>query len=132
MIELKNVSKNYLNQVALDNITLTLPAGKIIGIVGENGSGKSTALKLISGLIRPSKGSVTINGEPVNRRSSKIISYLSELDTFYSFYTVKETIDFFATQFEDLDLQKANEIMKFMKLDPNKKVKIYLKEIEDD
>ncbi len=123
MIELKEVSKKYLNQFALEGVNLTLPVGKIIGVVGENGSGKSTTLKLIAGLVKPSSGSITIDDEPVTRQSCHKISYLSELDTYYNFYNVQETIDFFATQFADFNLQKASEIREFMKLEPNQKVK---------
>lgn len=123
MIELREVSKKYLNQFALRGVNLTLPVGKIIGVVGENGSGKSTTLKLIAGLVKPSSGTIKINGEQVTRQISKKVSYLSELDTFYNFFNVQETIDFFATQFADFNLQKANEIREFMKLESNQKVK---------
>ena len=75
MIQLTNVSKTYMKQSALKDITLTLPMGKIIGIVGENGSGKSTLLKLIAGLSLPTSGTVTVNGEIANRRISKVVSY---------------------------------------------------------
>jgi len=123
MIEIKNVSKRYLKQTALDDVSLLIPRGKIVGLVGANGSGKSTLLKIISGLARPTKGSVSINGNVVNRTSSSYISYLSELDAYYPFYTVQETIDFFASQFADFEINKAEEIRQFMKLETNKKVK---------
>ncbi len=123
MIKLNNVTKKYLTQVALDDVSISLPQGKIIGIVGENGSGKSTTLKLMAGLIQPSKGAITINGENVTRRISTQVAYLSELDAYYPFYTVQETIDFFASQFEDFDRDRAKEILEFMRLEPNKKVK---------
>ena len=123
MIELNKVTKKYLTQVALDEVSISLPQGKIIGIVGENGSGKSTTLKLMAGLIQPSKGTIMINGENVTRRISAQVAYLSELDAYYPFYTVQETIDYFASQFEDFDRDRAKEILEFMRLDPNKKVK---------
>jgi len=123
VIKLTDVSKTYRKQTALKNISLTLPIGKIVGIVGENGSGKSTLLKLIAGLSLPTSGQVTVNGETVNRRISKIVSYLSELDSFYSMYTVKEAIDYKASQFTDFNYTKAEEIMKFMQLDSDKKIK---------
>lgn len=123
MIEFRNVTKKYLTQVAIDEVSISLPQGKIIGIVGENGSGKSTTLKLMAGLIQPSKGTITINGENVTRRISTQVAYLSELDAYYPFYTVQETIDFFASQFEDFDRDRAKEILEFMRLEPNKKVK---------
>ncbi|WP_062231021.1 ABC transporter ATP-binding protein [Fictibacillus sp. FJAT-27399] len=123
MIEFKNVTKKYRNHRAVDNLSLSLPQGKIIGIVGENGSGKSTTMKLISGLIRPSKGSVSVDGEEVSRNISRKVSYLSELDTYYSFYTVGETIDYYASIYSDFNRSKAEEILDYMKLDRSKKVK---------
>ncbi|MDX8362325.1 ABC transporter ATP-binding protein [Cytobacillus sp. IB215316] len=123
MIELQNVTKKYIGKTALHNVSLSFPEGKIIGIIGENGSGKSTLLKLMAGLIQPSQGFVKVGNMQADRRICHVVTYLSELDDYYPFYTVKQTIEFFATQFEDFQLSKAFEIMKFMKLDPNQKVK---------
>src|SRR4051794_25760182 len=88
VIQMTNVSKKYMKLSALKDISLNIPLGKIIGIVGENGSGKSTLLKLIAGLSLPTSGRVTVNGETANRRISKIVSYLSELDSFNYIFTV--------------------------------------------
>jgi ABC-2 type transport system ATP-binding protein len=123
MIQMSNVSKKYRNQSAIHNISITFPTGKIMGIVGENGSGKSTLLKLIAGLALPTSGQVTINGETANRRIGKIVSYLSEMDSFYSIFTVREAIDFQASQFPDFNLAKAEKVMKYMQLEPDKKIK---------
>ncbi|WP_169085684.1 ABC transporter ATP-binding protein [Paenibacillus sp. PL91] len=123
MIELANVSKTYMKRPAIKNISLTLPLGKIIGIVGENGSGKSTLLKLIAGLSQPTSGTVTVNGEMANRRISKLVSYLSGHDSFYSIFTVREALAFEASQFTDFNMAKAEEIMKYMQLDPDKRIK---------
>ncbi|SDM28507.1 ABC transporter ATP-binding protein [Sediminibacillus halophilus] len=123
MIELENVNKRFMKKSALQDVSLELTKGKIIGLVGENGSGKSTTLKLIAGLVHPSKGSVKVNGNPVDRRIASQVSYLSELDDYYGFYNVGQTIDFFAEQFADFNKEKAEEIRAFMKLDPDAKLK---------
>lgn len=123
IVELNNVTKKYIKQLALNNVSLALPQGKIIGIVGPNGSGKSTMLKIMAGLVRPSSGSVMVNGKKVSRRIASEVAYLSELDVLYTFYTVEETISFNAGLFEDFDLAKAREMLTFMQLDPSKKVK---------
>ncbi len=123
IVEFSNVTKIYRRQVALKNVSFSLPRGKIIALVGPNGSGKSTILKLISGLAYPNRGSVTINGKKANRRNAGEIAYLSELDVFYPFFTVDETIQFNAGLFDDFDAQKAGEILRFMQLEPGMKVK---------
>lgn len=123
MIQLENVSKRYLVKKALNNVNLQIETGHIIGLIGSNGSGKSTTLKLIAGLIRPSKGTVLVEGKLASRRICSKVAYLSELDAYYSFFTVDQTIDFYAQTFSDFNREKAEEILQFMKLDRAQKVK---------
>jgi ABC-2 type transport system ATP-binding protein len=103
-------------------VNLTVTKGKIVGLVGENGSGKSTTLKIVAGLTYPSKGTCTVNGVIANR-IAKQVSYLSELDDYYSFYSVGQTIDFYASQFSDFNVEKAEEVRTFMKLERKAKLK---------
>ncbi|WP_026672230.1 ABC transporter ATP-binding protein [Alkalihalobacterium bogoriense] len=123
MITISNVTKRYMTKTALSNINLHLSKGKIIGLIGENGSGKSTTLKLISGLVKPTSGTVVVNESNVDRKISSQVAYLSELDEYYSFYTVGQTIEFYASQFSDFNTKKAEEILSFMKLDKQAKLK---------
>lgn len=122
MIHFENVTKRYLNKVALSNVDLNISAGKIVGLIGENGSGKSTTLKLIAGLVKPTNGKIRVNGVEASRLANHV-SYLSELDVYYNFYNVGETIDFYATQFPDFNKEKAEQIREFMKLDRSAKLK---------
>jgi ABC-2 type transport system ATP-binding protein len=123
MIELKNVSKTYRKHAAINNLSLSLPLGKIIGIVGDNGSGKSSLLKLIAGLTQPTSGTVTVHGEIAHRRISLLVSFLSDHDSLYSFFTVREAIVFQASQFPDFNLAKAEEILKYMQLESDREIK---------
>jgi len=123
IVSFAQVTKKYLGQLALNNVSFDLPRGKIVALVGPNGSGKSTILKLTAGLVHPSQGSVTVNGKTAERRIAAEVAYLSELDVLYPFFTVAETIKFNAGLFADFDEQKALEILSFMQLEPNKKVK---------
>ncbi|KOP83559.1 ABC transporter ATP-binding protein [Cytobacillus solani] len=123
MIEFKNISKKYGRYSGLEDVSFTLEKGKIYGLIGPNGSGKSTTLKIIAGLVHPSKGTVLVKGTEVNRRIAKEVAYLSELDIFYQPFKVKDMIDFYASQFEDFRIERANELLTFMKLDPDKKLK---------
>ncbi|MFZ4452866.1 ABC transporter ATP-binding protein [Salibacterium aidingense] len=123
MISLQNVSKHYLAKKAVQDVTLHIPAGGITGLVGENGSGKSTILKMVSGLIHPSRGTLQVDQTPVNRRIAEKVAFLSELDAFYRFYTVQNMVDFQASQFRDFNRARAEEMLTFMKLDPDSKIK---------
>ncbi|WP_369584812.1 ATP-binding cassette domain-containing protein, partial [Kingella oralis] len=66
LLSLTQVTKQYGEQKAVNNVDLTLQAGECVGLAGHNGAGKSTVMKLILGLIRPSAGSVTLFGENVS------------------------------------------------------------------
>ncbi|MFX4262759.1 ABC transporter ATP-binding protein [Pelotomaculum propionicicum] len=123
VVNFTNVTKKYLAQAAVNNISFDLPRGKITALVGPNGSGKSTILKMIAGLAHPSQGSVRVNGKSATRRIAGEVAYLSEKDVLYPFFTVQETIKFNAGLFEDFDMQKAGEILSFMGLEPDKKVR---------
>lgn len=123
MISFEEVSKRYFTRQALTDISFHLPKGKVVGIVGENGSGKSTLLKLMAGLIQPTRGTVTVFGQPAHRRICRYVAYLSELDVYYPFFDVGQTVDFYASQFADFDPRKAEEILRFMNLERKVKVK---------
>lgn len=123
MIELKNIKKKYGGRKALEGLTLSLPQGKIIGLVGENGSGKTTLLKLISGLVTPDSGSATFNGSLITRRVAANIAYMPDADLFYPYFTVDQLIEFYESQFTDFNPLKAREIAQFLNLSLDSKIK---------
>lgn len=123
MIHFQNVTKKYGKDCAVNNVNFTLEMGKIYGLLGTNGSGKSTTLKMIAGLVHPTNGAVLVNEKIANRRIAAEVSYLTELDRFYETFTIKEMIQFTSTQFSDFQLNKAYELLDFMKLESDKKIK---------
>lgn len=123
MIEFLQVTKKYGREYGLNNVSLMLEKGKIYGLLGPNGSGKSTTLKLIAGLVHPSSGKVLVNGKEANRKIAGDVAYLTELDHFYPSFTVRDMIDFYASQFPDFSIVRADELLQFMKLESNKKIK---------
>lgn len=122
MIKFKNVSKRYGFTTALQEINFDIPSGGIIGLVGANGSGKSTLLKLISGILTKSSGDITVCEKRVNRLIAKHVAFLSDVESLYKFYTVKETINFANHVFPDFDLDKAISIVNALNLEEDKKV----------
>ena len=72
LIEIVGLTKAYnANSIAVNNISLTLPKGKIIGLLGPNGSGKTTLIKMLNGLLTPTRGWIRINGQPLSVRFKK-------------------------------------------------------------
>lgn len=122
-IKLNHLTKKYGSDYALRDVSLQFETGKIYGLLGENGSGKSTTLKIMTGLVYPSEGEVTVLGEKVSRRSCDKVAYLTELDMFYDNFTVLKMIDFYNSQFEDFNYIKALQLMEEMNLAPDKKIK---------
>lgn len=122
MIELQGVSKRYGMKQALDGITLSLPKGKIIGLVGENGSGKTTLLKLIAGLLTPDRGVAALDGKVLSRRDAATVAYMPDTDLFYPYFTVRQLFEFYDSQFPDFQVEKAGEIAKFLKISLNSKI----------
>lgn len=123
MIQVNNVSKRFLVTKALKDCSVSLGKGKIVGVIGENGSGKTTLLKLLAGLLRPTSGNITIDNEVVNRRISSKLAYLTDADYYYPYFTVEELVQYYDSQFDDFDHEKAMEIIAFMKLQLNQKIK---------
>ena len=78
LVKFVNVNKQFGNKKILKDINLTIPKGRIIGLLGKNGTGKSTLIKLINDLLTPTSGEILVNGKPIGVESKKVISYLPE------------------------------------------------------
>ena len=123
LLEFSNITKKYGSKVALDNVSFNLEPGKIIGLLGPNGSGKSTILKLVNGLLQPTEGEIKIMGNSPGIMSKSIISYLPERTYLNEWMKISDLINFFADFYIDFDINKANEMVIALKLDPNHKLK---------
>jgi len=108
----QNLTKKYGQKTALDSINLTLPRGRIIGLLGPNGSGKTTLIKLINGLFSPTTGSLTINGYEPGPESKAIVSYLPERTYFSSWMKVSDILDYFCDFYSDFDRNRAIEMLR--------------------
>lgn len=123
LVECKNVSKSYGHKKALDNMTVTIERGKIIGLLGPNGSGKTTFIKLLNDLLSPDCGEILIDGYHPGVESKKKISYLPER-TYLNFnMKVKELFVYFKDFYQDFDINRAYQLLEHLKLNPNDKLK---------
>lgn len=118
----KNVNKNYGNKKVLKNINFSIPRGKIIGLLGKNGTGKTTLIKLINDLLTLDSGEILIDGKKIGVESKKIISYLPERTYLDKSMTVNEVIDMFSEFYDNFDAKKVRKLLKDLKLDVNSKL----------
>lgn len=97
MIEVKNLTKRYGNNVALDHVSFSVEEGKILGFLGPNGAGKSTTMNIITGYLSSTEGTVTVGGYDILENPNevkKLIGYLPEIPPLYMDMTVKEYLNF--------------------------------------
>ena len=99
MIEVKNVTKKYGNNTAVDNITFGVKDGEVVGFLGPNGAGKSTTMNMITGFIEPTQGKIIVNGNDISKKTKKAkrqIGYMPENVPLYYELTVKEFVTYMA------------------------------------
>lgn len=124
ILECKNLSKAYeKGNPVLKDFNLTLPAGRIVGLLGPNGCGKSTLIKLICGLLQPDSGSITVGGFPVGAQSNALISYLPERSYFSSGMRVCQLVRFFQEFYKDFDAERAYRLLEDLNISANAKLK---------
>lgn len=123
ILECENLSKNYGSVKALDNLTLKIESGKIVGLLGPNGHGKTTIIKTLSGLLSKDKGKVLIDGKRIGVGTKKIVSYLPERSYLSPEMKIKEVVSFFQEFYEDFDAKKADAMLGELSLDKESKLK---------
>ena len=122
LLQCINLNKSFGEKQILKNVNLTIPRGKIVGLLGKNGMGKSTLIKLINDLLTITSGQILINGQPIGVESKKIISYLPERTYLDKSMSVKKIVEYFADFYEDFDSEKAYKLLSDLGLDPNQKL----------
>ncbi len=111
LVECNNLSKVYHTVPALNNFSIKLPAGKIIGLLGPNGSGKTTFIKILAGLLKATSGSSYIDGRTLGVETKSIVSYLPEQSYFSSWMHVNDCIEYFCDFYADFDKERAIEML---------------------
>ena len=110
LIVCQGLTKRYSIKPALDQVDLILRRGRIVGLLGPNGSGKTTWIKLLCGLLQPSSGTVTIDGYKPDGYTKSIISYLPDRMYFANWMNTGDLLDYFADFYSDFDRQKAESM----------------------
>ena len=103
MLVCNNLKKKYFKKTAIENITLELEAGRIYALLGPNGSGKTTFMKTVAGLVKPTEGTVLYKNQPIGVDSKKEVSYMPTEDYFYPYMTVEDVGKYYKDFFEDFN-----------------------------
>ncbi len=123
LVTINNLTKVYGSCVALKNVSLEMPKGEIIGLLGPNGSGKTTMIKIITNLIKNYLGIVLVNGEKVGLYTKSIISYLPDRNFLADKWTISNAIEYFKDFYQDFDAEKATNLITNFGIDLKKTFK---------
>ena len=131
ILKCTNLSKTYDFDNALNNVNLSIETGKIIGLLGPNGSGKTTFIKLLNGLLKPTEGEILINGQNPGVETKKIVSYLPDKNYLDNSKTVKAILQLFADFYDDFDLERAQNMLKDLGIDITRRFKLLSKGMKE-
>ena len=126
LLEIRDLCKQYKgagNYMAVYHMNLSIPRGKIIGLLGPNGCGKTTLIKMINGLLTPSCGTVTINGYAPGIETKKIVSYLPERTYLQSNMRIREMVEYFKDFYNDFNEDRAYGMFSSLGIDPEARLK---------
>lgn len=123
ILSTKNLTKSYGKKTALSEINLEISRGRIIGLLRPNGSGKSTFIKIAAGLLVPTAGEITIDGQAPGVDTKAKVSYLSERTYLNDWMRVSEIIAFFEDFYADFNRIKAENMLKDLNINPDDRLK---------
>ncbi len=122
MIEVVGVKKKFRRKKVLENITFNVKKGEITALLGLNGVGKSTLLKIIMGLVKQDEGEVLFNGEKLNYKTYENIAFVPDVLNTYGDMKIKDAFEYMSMMYEKWDMDKAYEMLKDFKLTDDLKI----------
>jgi ABC-2 type transport system ATP-binding protein len=129
MIEAVDLTKRFDDIVAVDHINATIHEGNVFGLIGTNGAGKSTFLRMAAGVLRPDEGSITIDGMPVfeNEEAKKRFFYISDDQYFFSNAAPEDMMNYYKMIYPNFDENRFHSLMKNFDLDEKRKINTFSK-----
>ena len=126
VLQISDLHKSYGSHPVLEGVSFSIPRGKIVGLLGPNGCGKSTIMKMISGLLPADNGSILIDGHLPGLVSKSIVSYLPERTYLNDWMKVSEVLQFFSDFYADFDLERAQQMLADLHLVMSRDAELYL------
>lgn len=129
MIEVKGLSKNFDKIKAIDGVSARIEEGHVFGLIGTNGAGKSTFMRMLSGVLKPEAGEILIDGEPVydNPAVKEKIFYISDDQYFFKSGTPRDMMKLYRTCYPAFDGEKWKDLMEKFGLDEKRKINTFSK-----
>lgn len=118
-----HLTKTFGSLTALSDVSFQIEPGRIVGLLGPNGSGKTTFIKIANGLLVPTSGTITISGSPIGVETKERVSYLPDKNYLSNWMKVEQLFDFFNDFYSDFDRNKAYEMLKRLEINPSQKLK---------
>lgn len=123
IIECKGLTKVYSGTTALNHVDLNLDAGRIVGLLGPNGSGKTTFIKICNRLLQPTSGSILIDGKAPGIESKSIISYLPDREFLPTWMNISQLLNFYADFYKDFDKERAMAMLEELQIPEKRALK---------
>ena len=123
MLESKELTKKFGAKTAVDHVSVALETGHIYAMLGPNGSGKTTWMKMAAGLIKPTSGEIFFDGRPVGIDSRKEVAYMSTEPYFYAWMSIEDAGKYYADFFEDFSMDRYRAMLRDMDLDEKDKIR---------
>ena len=123
LLEVNNIRKKLNGKEILKGVEFTLEKGKVLGIMGPNGQGKTTLLNTIQGFLKADDGEIKIDGSEFDATTKNDISYLQDANIFNKSMKIKNAINLYSDFFSDFDKEKMNYYLDFMNLDSSARIK---------
>jgi acetoin utilization transport system ATP-binding protein len=123
MISIAHFTKRYGAFEAVSDLTLEVERGSICGLLGPNGAGKTTTFKCLLGFVRPTAGSILIDGKPLAPETFERLSYVPERANLYEWMKIRDMIELQRRSFKHFDAKRARELVNLFHLDDAKRIK---------
>ena len=123
VLQITNLQKSYGSRSVLEGVSFCIPRGKIVGLLGPNGCGKSTIMKLVAGLIPATKGEILIDGIAPCQQTKSLISYLPERSYLNDWMRISDLLSFFHDFYSDFDLERAKQMLADLNIALNDRLK---------
>ncbi|MCL2203981.1 MAG: ABC transporter ATP-binding protein [Defluviitaleaceae bacterium] len=122
-VAIQGMNKKFGKKEVFRDLSLAFPAGRVIGLLGENGIGKTTLLRLIADILKPNNGEIRVGGEIVSRKTRGQVSFMLAPENFYSFMKVRDAVQYFRDFFPDFDHKRAERLCEEFGLKPKEIIK---------